>query len=385
VLWGIVAATLLAVALKSVLPLLPYPAGAVKTIRHELLGEGLKLSIETSWTTQPGSQPVVATVTPTAPLETPRRLKIHFSMRPRDATAELDYRHLAVDEVTVPAGSFSVHTLVSLPELAEATGYAVAVEEDGKPRPALSQMWTHVPQLPALVTQSMLIERFSVARRLCSMPPPMEKTFLKMDLKRACHWAMIPFIVVFLFMVVFDTLGTLTGVSERAGLIQDNRLPRVRQAFMSDALGTVVGAALGTSTVTSFIESAAGVEQGGRTGLMALSTAVLFLLALFFSPIIAMVGSYPPITAPALVIIGSLMMQGVGKIDLNNFAEAIPAYLVVIGIPLTYSIADGLALGFISYPVVKLIAGQGRDVKWLMYVMAAVLVVYFVAIRAQTG
>ena len=144
----------------------------------------------------------------------------------------------------------------------------------------------------------------------------------------------------------------------------------------------MVGAACGTSTVTSFIESAAGVEQGGRTGLTALVVAVLFLVALFFSPLVNMVGSYPPITAPALVVIGAMMASGVGKIEWTNFAEAVPAFLVILGIPLSYSIGDGLALGFISYPIVKLLAGQGRDVRWLMYVMAVVLVAYFVMVRA---
>jgi AGZA family xanthine/uracil permease-like MFS transporter len=185
-------------------------------------------------------------------------------------------------------------------------------------------------------------------------------------------------------MVLFNTLGTLIGVAEQAGLIRENRLPRARQALMSDALGTVSGAALGTSTVTSFIESAAGVEQGGRTGLTALCAAMLFLLALFFSPIIDMIGSYRPITAPALIVVGSMMMRNVTKIDWDNYAESLPTFLIIAGIPLTFSIADGLALGFIAYPLVKLLAGQGRDVKWLMYVMAVVLVAYFVVVRVQT-
>lgn len=236
-----------------------------------------------------------------------------------------------------------------------------------------------------LVTDSMLLTRFQIATDVVSTVPSMAPTFLKMDLARAMAWPMVPLVLIFLFMVVFDTLGTLVGVSERAGLIKDNRLPRVRQAFLSDALGSVVGAAFGTSTVTSFIESTAGVEQGGRTGLTALTVAVLFLVALFFSPLIAMVGSYPPITAPALVVVGSLMMQGVTKLDWSNYAEVISAFLVILGIPLSYSIADGLALGFIAYPIVKLIAGQGRDVKWLTYVMAAVLLLYFIAVRAQLG
>lgn len=192
---------------------------------------------------------------------------------------------------------------------------------------------------------------------------------------------MLPFILIFLFMVLFDTLGTLIGVCQQAGLIRDNRLERARQALVSDAVGTVAGAALGTSTVTSFVESAAGVEHGGRTGLTALCVAALFLLALFFSPLIAMVGSYPPITAPALVIVGSMMMRNVTKVDWANYAEAMPAFLIMIGIPLAYSIADGLAVGFIAYPIIKLSAGQGRDVKWLMYLMAAVLLAYFLFVR----
>jgi AGZA family xanthine/uracil permease-like MFS transporter len=227
--------------------------------------------------------------------------------------------------------------------------------------------------------------RFSVAKTVFSPPPSVSPTFLKMDIAGALTWTMAPFILIFLFMDVFDTLGTLIGVTEQAGLIQDGKLPRARQALTSDAIGTVVGAVLGTSTVTSFIESAAGVEQGGRTGLTAVVVAVLFLLALFFSPVIAMVGSYPPITAPALVIVGSMMIRNVLKIEWSNYAEAFPAFLVMVGIPLSYSIADGLALGFIAYPVVKLLAGQHRDVRWLMYAMAVILVAYFVLIRTQVG
>ncbi len=235
-----------------------------------------------------------------------------------------------------------------------------------------------------VVKDSMLMTHFTLADRVLSSPPSIEPTFLKLDLVHSLDLAMLPFILIFLFMVLFDTLGTLIGVAEQAGLVRDNRLPRARQALMSDAIGTVSGAALGTSTVTSFIESAAGVEQGGRTGLTAICAAVLFLAALFFSPIIDMVGSYRPITAPALVIVGSMMMRNVVKIDWDNYAESLPTFLVIAGIPMTFSIADGLALGFIAYPPVKLLAGQGRDVKWLMYVMAVVLVAYFAIVRVQT-
>jgi len=138
---------------------------------------------------------------------------------------------------------------------------------------------------------------------------------------------------------------------------------------------------MGTSTVTSFIESAAGVEQGGRTGLTAVTAAALFLLALFFSPLVAMVGSYPVVTAPALVVVGSMMLRNVTKIDWSNYAESIPSFLILLGIPLSYSIADGLAIGFIAYPVIKLIAGQRKDIKPLMVVMALVMVAYFVFVK----
>jgi adenine/guanine/hypoxanthine permease len=232
-----------------------------------------------------------------------------------------------------------------------------------------------------LVRESVLMKRFVLAKQVVASPPPVEPTMLKMDLARALSWSMLPFVLIFLFMDVFDTLGTLVGVSEQAGLVKDDKLPRMKSALVSDAVGTVAGAALGTSTVTSFIESAAGVEQGGRTGLTAATVALLFVLALFFSPIIAMVGSYPPITAPALVVVGSLMMRNVTKIAWGNPAEVLPSFLIIIGIPMTYSIADGLALGFIAYPAVKLIAGQGRDVRWLAVVMALVLVAYFVLVR----
>lgn len=218
-----------------------------------------------------------------------------------------------------------------------------------------------------------------------STPPSLAPTLLKMDLRGALAWAMWPFILIFLFMNLFDTLGTLIGVTEQAGLVRDNQIPRIKQALVSDAVGTVAGAAMGTSTVVSFVESASGVAQGGRTGLTALVVAALFLIALWLSPLVALVGSYPPITAPALVVIGSMMIRGVTRMDWSNEAEIVPAFLIILGIPLTYSIADGLALGFIAYPIIKLLAGQGRDVKWLMYFIAAVLLAYFVFVRVQAA
>jgi AGZA family xanthine/uracil permease-like MFS transporter len=246
-----------------------------------------------------------------------------------------------------------------------------------------------LPHLPSAIsaareaTESMLMKRFEFANGLVALPPSLAPTFLQMDVAHALTLKMLPFVFVFLFMLTFDAIGTLIGVCEQAGFMRDNKLPRAKQAMVSDAVGTVAGAALGTSTVTSFIESAAGVEQGGRTGLTGLVVAALFLLALFFSPVIGMVGSYPPITAPALTIVGAMMMQNVIKIHWKDYTESIPVFLIIIGIPLSYSIADGLALGFISYPIIKAFSGRGREIGWLTYVLAIILVLYFVFVRSQ--
>lgn len=231
------------------------------------------------------------------------------------------------------------------------------------------------------VGDSMLAERFQIAEAVVAAPPSIGPLLLKMDVAAACSAAMIPLVIVFLFMDVFDTMGTLVGVGERAGLMKDGRLPRAREAMLSDAVGTVAGAAMGTSTVTSYIESAAGVEAGGRTGLTALVVSGLFLVALFFSPIIAMVGSYPPITAPALVIVGATMMRGAAKIDWADLTEAVPAFLIVAGIPLTFSIGDGLALGFISHPLVKALGGKAREVTWPSAALSVALILYFLFVR----
>src|SRR5215831_651409 len=235
------------------------------------------------------------------------------------------------------------------------------------------------------VSESMLKTRFEFAKALIALPPSLAPTFLKMDVAHALTPKMLPFVFVFLFMLTFDAIGTLIGVCEQAGFMRDNKLPRAKQAMVSDAIGTVAGATLGTSTVTSFVESAAGVEVGGRTGLTGLVVAALFLLALFFSPLITMIGGYPPITSPALTIVGAMMMQNVTKIDWKDYTESIPSFLIIIGIPLSYSIADGLALGFISYPIIKAFSGRTREISWLTYLLAVVLVLYFVFVRSRMG
>lgn len=215
------------------------------------------------------------------------------------------------------------------------------------------------------------------------LPQIQQSAFLKMDLKTALSATCLPFIVVFLFMDMFDTLGTLVGVAEQGGFIKDNRLPRANRALLVDAAGTVAGACMGTSTITSYIESATGVAYGGRTGLTSVVVGLLFFVSLLFSPLIAMIGGYLPITASALVIVGAMMMANVRRVEWDDFSEAIPAFLVMLGIPLTFSIADGLALGFISYPIIKLLSGKGRQISWLMYVLALILVAYFIIIRPQ--
>ncbi|NOZ25894.1 MAG: NCS2 family permease [Nitrospirae bacterium] len=229
---------------------------------------------------------------------------------------------------------------------------------------------------------SMLAARFRLADGIFSMPPSIAPTFFRMDIADALSLSMLPFILIFLFMDVFDTIGTLIGVSEQAGFIRDNRLPRAREAMLSDAIGTVSGAVLGTSTVTSFIESAAGVEQGGRTGLTGVTVALLFVVALFFSPLVMMISSYPVITAPALVVVGAMMMRNVSRIDWADYSESVPAFLMIIGIPLSYSIADGLTLGFVTYPLIKLLSGRGREVGLFMYGLAVVLALYFIFVRS---
>jgi AGZA family xanthine/uracil permease-like MFS transporter len=247
---------------------------------------------------------------------------------------------------------------------------------------ALPQVAPEIAASP-LVAESGLMQRFEIASGVLAAPPSLEPTLLQMDVRGALTLAMAPIVAIFLFMVFFDTVGTLVGVAQQAGLMRDGQLPRARQAFVSDAVGTVAGACLGTSTVTSYIESATGVEQGGRTGLTALTVSALFLLALFFTPVVEMLGGYAPITAPALVLVGGMMLRNVRFLDWDDYTELLPSFLVLLGIPLSYSIADGFALGFIAYPLVKLLGGRGRDVPWVSWIVAALLLAYLVLVRSR--
>lgn len=192
----------------------------------------------------------------------------------------------------------------------------------------------------------------------------------------------VNFIIVifsFLFVDMFDTLGTLIGVSSKAGMLDKNgRLPKIKSALLADAVATTAGAVLGTSTTTTYVESSAGVAEGGRTGLTAMTTAFLFLISMFFAPVFIAVPSFA--TAPALIIVGFLMFSNVTKIkfDEKNFVSSIPAYLCIIAMPLFYSISEGISIGVISYVVINLICKKGREVSPVMYVLAVLFVLKYI-------
>ncbi|WP_456472291.1 NCS2 family permease [Methanocaldococcus sp.] len=212
---------------------------------------------------------------------------------------------------------------------------------------------------------------------IVSMPPSIEPTFLKLDVLGALNLGLLTIIMAFFFVDLFDTLGTLSALASQAGYLdKDGKLPRIEKALMADSTGTVVGSLLGTSTVTTYIESASGIAMGGRTGLVAVVVAILFLLALFFYPIVKAIPSYA--TASALVIVGALMMRAVKYINWDDYTEAIPAFITLLTIPLTFSIATGLALGFIIYPILKVATGRWREVHWLVYVLAIIFALRFI-------
>ncbi|WML58963.1 NCS2 family permease [Neobacillus sp. PS2-9] len=174
----------------------------------------------------------------------------------------------------------------------------------------------------------------------------------------------------FILVTIFDTTGTMIGVANQAGLMKGNKLPRARQALLSDSIATTIGSMFGTSPTTAYIESTSGVAAGGRTGLTSVTVAVLFILSAFFGPLVGAVSGLSSITAPALIIVGSLMMGSISKIRWNELDEAFPAFLTILSMPLTSSIATGIALGFISYPLLKIVKGKGREVHPLLYVFA---------------
>ena len=224
---------------------------------------------------------------------------------------------------------------------------------------------------------------------VAGVPPSLRPTFLQLDVIGALSPSMITVVFVFFFLALFDSVGTLVGVGEQAGLMRNGTLPRARQALMADALGTIAGAALGTSTVTAYIESGAGVAAGGRTGLASLVTAALFLISLFMYPLVRMIGGgvtvgsttlYPVIAAP-LILVGTMMIGGLRHVGWHDPTEAIPAFLTIIMMPLSVSITEGVAFGVIAYVTLKLAAGRGRDVDGLLYVFALLFIARYAFLR----
>ena len=224
--------------------------------------------------------------------------------------------------------------------------------------------------------------------KLIAFPEVKESAIFKLDFSNFFDITFLVAVLVFLYMVLFDTVGTLIGVGQAAGLVgKDGKLPRAERALLSDALGTTFGALLGTSTVTAYIESASGVAVGGRTGLTSIFVALFFLISLFFYPIVKLIGGgieiepgyvLHPITAPALIIVGSMMVRPVININWDDITDSIPAFITMLGIPLTFSIADGIALGFVSYTVVKLFSGRFKEINWMIIILTLVFLARYI-------
>jgi AGZA family xanthine/uracil permease-like MFS transporter len=232
---------------------------------------------------------------------------------------------------------------------------------------------------------------------IVSLPPSIAATALELDVVGAIKHNLFAVIFVFFFLDLFDTVGSLIGIAKQAGLMKEGKLPRAGRALLADAIGTAGSALVGNTTMVSYIESAAGVAAGGRTGLTALVVAGLFLAALFFSPLVASIsGGYPvaevvnlggqqitrtfllyPVTAPALIIVGSFMIRAVKDVEWDDYTESLPAFLTIIMMPLTFNITDGIAFGFISYALLKLATGRAREANWLVYLFAALFVLRY--------
>ncbi|MBO8163613.1 MAG: NCS2 family permease [Brevibacillus sp.] len=206
--------------------------------------------------------------------------------------------------------------------------------------------------------------------QIFSWPTGLEKTAFQMELAGVIEQGLYAVVFTFFLITLFDTTGTMLGVAGQAGLLENNSFPRAKPALLADSIGTTLGAALGTSPTSAYIESSAGVAVGGRTGLTAVVVSLLLALTLFFAPVAQLLASIPAITAPALIIVGFFMMNVLRSIEWKDFEEAFPAFLIVVTMPLTYSIATGIGLGFIVYPALKLLRGKGKDVHPIMYLFA---------------
>ena len=212
-----------------------------------------------------------------------------------------------------------------------------------------------------------------------SHPESIAPIFCKFEFAKIFSLDMLVVVFTFLFIDMFDTVGTLVGVCTKANMVDEKgNIYRIKQAFMADAIATTIGAALGTSTTTTYVESAAGVAQGGRSGLTAFAVAICFAVALFFSPLFLSIPAAA--TAPALIIVGLLMMEPITKIPFDDFSEAIPAFVCIVMMPLTYSISNGILLGMIAYVLMNLVCGKFKKITVAMYILAVLFVLKFIFI-----
>jgi len=224
-----------------------------------------------------------------------------------------------------------------------------------------------------------MLTGFSDFNGVISMPPDISPVFFKIDIMGAFHIGFFEIIFAFLFVDLFDTTGTLVGVAKQAGFIKkDGNFPRVNRALSVDAVSTIGGSILGTSTVTAYVESSAGVAAGGRTGLTAIITGLSFLIFIFFYPLVQSIPIHA--TAPALIIVGAYMMSSVTNIMWNDFSEALPAFMVMVSIPFSFSIATGISIGFILYPLIKLFSGRYKEVSTAVWILMLLFLIRFIYI-----
>src|SRR6266550_1447662 len=244
--------------------------------------------------------------------------------------------------------------------------------------------------LAGILTSTLLGLGLGVVRfhGIFSAPPSIAPIAFKLDILGALKLGAVPVIFIFFFLDLFDSIGSLIGIAEQGGFMRNGELPRARQALLADAIGTSISGLLGNSTVVTYIESAAGVAEGGKTGLTSVVTGLLMLSGLFLAPLAQMIGEgyknpagmtlYPTV-APALIIVGAFMMRNVGRIEWGDPLEYIPAFVTIVFIPFTFSITDGIAFGFIAYVVLSVIAGRYRKLHWLMVVFTALFIIRYIA------
>lgn len=269
-----------------------------------------------------------------------------------------------------PATLVSIGSVTSVPAILAAIGFFITI--------ALVHRGLKAAVMIAILIVTALGVIFGDVQYsgIFSMPPSIAPTFMQLDFSAVFEVGMISVVFAFLFVDLFDTAGTLVGVATKAELIkEDGKLPRLNRALLADSTATSVGALLGTSNTTSYIESVSGVAAGGRTGLTAVVVGILFLLALFFSPLAGMIPAYA--TSGALFYVAILMMSGLVSIDWRDLTEAAPVVVICLLMPLTYSIADGIALGFIAYAAIKGLSGKGREVPVSVWVLAVIFALKF--------